>query len=251
MEIYDVGFSSMFVMEARALAELALVLNRTSARATLLERAAAMQSLIAEHLWDSERRVFANRFLKNDTLSAKVGPTSFYPLQAGTATVEQAEATVAAWLSNRSRFCVSEDWPFTGAAPVKIGLNGTDISCFWGLPSISADDNSYCDGNEGHCGYWRGHTWGPLSMLVYWGLQDPKYKNSAAVTTARKALVRQMREMLGAVWHADHHVCENYSPWRQDDALGGPSCTGDPFYTWGGLNGLMSFLEAEAEAEAG
>ena len=127
-------------------------------------------------------------------------------------------------------------------------MNNTDISCFWGLPSISADHVSYCDGNDGHCGYWRGHTWGPLSMLTYWGLRDPKHKGSAVITADRKALVRKMREMLSAVWQAHHHVCENYSPWRQHDLLG-PHCTGDPFYTWGGLNGLMSFLEAEAEAE--
>ena len=86
-------------------------------------------------------------------------------------------------------------------------------------------------------------------MLVYWGLQDAKYKDSAIITTARKALVLQMREMLSVVWDADHHVCENYSPWKQDDALG-PRCTGDPFYTWGGLNGLMSFLEAEESPQA-
>jgi glycogen debranching enzyme len=152
---------------------------------------------------------------------------------------------VTRWLSNRSRFCVSPEWPFAGQDPVRTGMNDTDISCFWGLPSISADDESYCDGNNGHCGYWRGHTWGPLSMLTYWGLSDPAYQNSTIVSTARKALVRQMREMLGAVWRESHHVCENYSPWKQDV----PACTGDPFYHWGGLNALMSVLELELETE--
>ena len=55
-----------------------------------------------------------------------------------------------------------------------------------------------------------------LSMLTYWGLSDPKYLNSSVVSTARKALVRQMREMLGAVYRTSHHVCENYSPWKQE-----------------------------------
>jgi hypothetical protein len=250
MEIYDVGFSAMFTMEARALAELAAVIpNRGAERATLLKRASAMEELMNEHLWDESRGVFANRFLKNDTFSGKIGPTSFFPMQSGAATVGQAEAMVTGWLSNRSRFCVSPDWPFAGQEKVKVGKNGTDISCFSGLPSISADDPSYCDGNNGHCGYWRGHTvrvavisthfhsshfrchtcnqspptkrtvahtqWGPLSMLTYWGLSDQKYRNSTVVATARKALVKQMREMLGAVWRESHHVCENYSPWKQ------------------------------------
>lgn len=88
--------------------------------------------------------------------------------------------------------------------------------------------------------YWRGHTWGPLATIVYWGLSDSKYAASALVTTARAALARQMREVMGAVWRAEHHVCENYSPYRQP---GEAKCTGDPFYTWGGLTGFLSFLE--------
>ena len=59
---------------------------------------------------------------------------------------------------------------------------------------------------------------GPLNVLTYWGLADPAYRNSSIVTTARKALVRQMREMMLAVWRESHHVCENYSPWKQETA---------------------------------
>ena len=59
---------------------------------------------------------------------------------------------------------------------------------------------------------------GPLSMLTYCGLADPAYRNSSIVTTARKALVRQMREMMLGVWRESHHVCENYSPWKQETA---------------------------------
>ena len=39
---------------------------------------------------------------------------------------------------------------------------------------------------------------------------------------------------------------QNYSPYKQQvDAL---SCTGDPFYTWGGLMGALSFAEAERQS---
>ena len=74
-----------------------------------------------------------------------------------------------------------------------------------------------------------------------------RYSTSTIVTTARKALVKQARAMLLSVWQESHHVCENYStnysPHLQ--VRDGPKCTGDPFYTWGGLNTLMSLLEAE------
>lgn len=87
--------------------------------------------------------------------------------------------------------------------------------------------------------------WGPLNTLTYWALSHPKYQNSKIITTARKALVKQARAMLLSVWQESHHVCENYAPYEQ--ARDGPTCTGDTFYTWGGLNALLSMLEAERE----
>jgi hypothetical protein len=83
-------------------------------------------------------------------------------------------------------------------------------------------------------------------MLVYWGLAHPKYADSSVVTSARVGLVRQMREMLGSVWREHHHVCENYSPYKQQPEK--IDCTGDQFYTWGGLTGMLSFLEAERDS---
>ena len=58
-------------------------------RRTLLQRADAMEQLINDHLWDSSRGIFANRVKHNDSLSERVGPTSFYPMQGGTASVAQ------------------------------------------------------------------------------------------------------------------------------------------------------------------
>jgi hypothetical protein len=39
--------------------------------------------------------------------------------------------------------------------------------CYWGLPSISADDPAFPK-----LGYWRGYVWGPMVQLTYWGLQN-------------------------------------------------------------------------------
>ena len=152
MELYDVGASAMFVMEARSLAQLADVAagDRSAQKKALLQRADAIEKLIQAHLWDAERGIFANRFRLNNSLSQAIGPTSFYPMQAGSASVAQAEEMVTRWMSNRTRFCVSADFPFKNSSA---GGNG-NTSCYYGMPSISADDASYCNGKDGHCGYW-------------------------------------------------------------------------------------------------
>ena len=40
-------------------------------------------------------------------------------------------------------------------------------------------------------------------------------------------------------WRAHHHVCENFSPWRN-----ATECTGMHFYHWGGLAGFIGLLDA-------
>lgn len=67
------------------LSRLTILLRRT----TLLQRADAMKQLMNEQFWDSSRSIFANRVKHNDSLSEKIGPTSFYPMQGGTASVAQ------------------------------------------------------------------------------------------------------------------------------------------------------------------
>ena len=54
------------------------------------------------------------------------------------------------WLLNSTRFCISEDWP-----------SGVTDDCYWGLPSISADDPAFPP-----LGYWRGYVWGPMIQLT-------------------------------------------------------------------------------------
>ena len=53
------------------------------------------------------------------------------------------------WLMNSSRFCVAPHGDFAG--------NRDD--CYWGLPSIAADDPAYPP-----LGYWRGFVWGPMAL---------------------------------------------------------------------------------------
>ena len=66
-------------------------------------------------------------------------------------------------LVNKDRFCVppaASSWPFANTS-----------GCYWGVPSISADDPKFLvpGGTSGI--YWRGETWAPQAFLVYLGLQ--------------------------------------------------------------------------------
>eukprot|EP00729_Bicosta_minor_P013321 gene13321-31113_t len=226
MELYDVGMSSMVAMELEALANLSLTAfnpPRTADHAVLTSRLTDLSKLISTHLWDAEHGIFTNKFSSNGSFYRRISPTSFYPMQAGIATEEQANTMVDTWLMNASRFCVSPKGDFAGNSP----------GCWWGLPSISADDPSYPAS-----GYWRGHVWGPMLQLTYWGLAAPKYADLPAVTQGRKALAKQATSMLSNVWRRHRHVCENFGE-RQDEN----DCTGDKFYHWGGLAGFISLLE--------
>ena len=111
---------------------------------------------------------------------------------------------------------------------------GNSDTCYWGLPSISADDPAYPP-----LGYWRGFVWGPMALLTYWGLSHPAYTAAPLVTVARRGLCSQMGELFLSQWRAHRHVCENYSPWRN-----ATECTGMHFYHWGGLAGFIGLLDA-------
>ena len=83
-----------------------------------------------------------------------------------------------------------------------------NIQCYWGLPSISADDGAGVMTN--HLGYWRGFVWGPLSILTFWSLQE--YDHVPEVRQGRKMMVDQLSAMMRRVWSANRHVCENFTP---------------------------------------
>ena len=139
MQLYDVGMSTLFVQEAYSLAELAEAIGRDEEVAAMLRtRGDETRDKIQSELWDEEQQVFANRF-PNGTFSKRISPTSFYPLLIGAASEEQAEAMVYHWLFNSSRFCISPNGDFDGNDP---------DGCYYGLPSVSADDPAFMAGNN-------------------------------------------------------------------------------------------------------
>jgi len=218
MQLYDVGMSSLLAAEAQALGQLA----KTIGRSEYLELFAIHDSLKKSlaTLWNSKILSFSNMH-PNNTFNSRISPTLFYPYLVGVPSDSQAASQVSAWLVNNSRFCISENWP-----------NGMADTCYWGLPSISADDPSFPP-----LGYWRGYIWGPMVQLTYWSLLQ--YDHVPIVSSARKAMCRQMSAMMMNQWNLHRHICENFSPHK--DAT---ECTGTKFYHWGALSGLVTIQEA-------
>ena len=276
--MYDVGMSALVANEAYCLAELADAIGkdpRTSR--SLRARGDRLRDNIWRHLWDPSRSVFANRYRTvgsgtDASFVRAITPTSFYPLllplpeanstflgEHASKPSETVDSMVGAWLLNASRFCLSPDGDFTGNDP---------DNCYWGLPSVSADDPAYMA--DGLWNYWRGYVWGPMAQIVYWSLQErgatpripPRADDGSPVadeadfrqqrritpleppsplnvTRARKALCSQMEALMLSQWEKNRHICENYSPFRN-----ATECTGTRFYHWGALNGLIGLIEA-------
>lgn len=226
MQLYDVGMSALFVQDSYALAELARIIGCDQKLSDKLWLDGKMMAdRIQKHLWDPEGRIYTNRFL-NGTFYRHVSPTSFYSMAAGAASDKQAEMMADAWLMNASRFCISPTGDFRG---------NSEDGCYWGLPSISADDVAFP-----RLGYWRGYIWGPMATLVYWSLQN--YDHVRSVREARKGLCKQMKALFLHHWNANAHVCENYNPHKS-----AADCSGTNFYHWGALLGLIGMLEDDSD----
>ena len=115
---------------------------------------------------------------------------------AGIATDAQATAMVTGWLTNKTRFCVpptASAWPFANTS-----------GCYWGVPSIAADDPAYMVASGTSGIYWRGFTWAPQVFLVYAALK--RYNHLPVARAAREGLCVQQRDLLLSVWNTSHHV---------------------------------------------
>ena len=183
MQMYDVGFASMFVQEAESLATLAGILGRTADVTKMKARAAQQRALIQKNLWDDKGGIYTNKFW-NGTFYRRISPTSFYSMLAGAATDDQATQMVNNWLHSPEHFCIAKDGDF----------KGNKDTCYWGLPSIEASDPAFPP-----LGYWRGYVWGPMAQLTYWSLANKNYAKNEAVNSGRKALTKQVKNTYGSL----------------------------------------------------
>ena len=156
-------------------------------------------------LWDPSQRYFADLYMTKNTFSTKLTPTAVYPMLGGAEVVteEQASDTVN-HLGNASELCVSGAFAAAAATATAAataaaataavatavateaagggggGIGGGDSGgngsvsgdgrCYWGLPSVSRSDISFMEPQSYI--YWRGNTWGPMTLLTYWALAE-------------------------------------------------------------------------------
>jgi len=74
---------------------------------------------------------------------------------------------ITKWLVSPSRFCVpasAADWPPKAHERREDALGP---ACYWGMPSISADDADFMVAGGTSGIYWRGENWSPQAFLVY------------------------------------------------------------------------------------
>lgn len=205
LDLEEVGLNSLVVLDGQMLARIATELGRDDDAATLTARADALAARVRERLWDPERQVFAARRWSGDWVRS-LSPTSFYPLTAGIATPEQAEALVRRHLLDPERF--------------------------WGPRPLAA--TTYDDPATPDDVYWRGRIWPPLVFLTWEGLRRYGYDAEAA------ELAERSWRMFAAEWTTRRHSHENL---RIDPAAEAEVSDSDSFYTWGALLALMPLLE--------
>ncbi len=213
MRMADAGLTGMYVMDCRALAEIAAALGRDEEEAELRERAGRFARALGD-LWDESGGIYLNRHTDSGKSSPYLSPTNFYPMCGGVPTRRQAERMVAEHLLNPDEF-----WGE------------------WVLPSISRKDPGFEDQK-----YWRGRVWGPMNMIVYWGLRNYD------LPAARKKLADSSAHLLLKEWREHRHVHENYN------SITGEGCdarSSNRFYHWGGLLGLIPLMEAGHYGSAG
>src|SRR5262249_1888827 len=200
LDAADVGLNSLIALDGEMLSLMAAALGLTDAARHYEEHAAGLRARIADRLWDASRGVFANRLWSGAFVRA-LAPTSFFPLLAGAARADQAQA-MCAWLRDPD------------------GFGGR-----WLLPSVTRADPAFA-GNV----YWRGRLWPPLHFLVWCGLKRCGFGAEAAL------LAQNGWELFQRAW-AGRKSPENFNA-VTGDAFDQPDTDG--FYGWGGLLPFMA-----------
>jgi putative isomerase len=207
LEMQDVGLNGLYVADCRALAEIADVIGRKVEAAELRLRAERI-SREMERLWNPRAGLYLNRRTDTGEASMRISPTLFYPLIGRVPTLDRATEMAGQHL-----------------------MNPTEFGGEFVLPSIARSDPSF---PRQH--YWRGAVWPPLNFLVYLGLRNYD------LPQARHALAAKSLAVFMGEWRRKGFISENYSAFTGagDDSR----LTSTPFYSWGVLMGMMSFIEA-------
>jgi neutral trehalase len=205
MHLADVGMTSLYVADCRALAEMARILGRRQEEQELRSRAARYGARLRT-LWDEKSGIFLNKNLDTGASSQRLTPTNFYPMLAGIASPRQADRMVREHLLNPGEF-----WGE------------------WVVPSVERSDPAFRDQD-----YWRGRIWGPMNYLVYLGLLNYDQPD------ARRQLAQRSLSLFKREWEQSGHVHENYNAVT---GSGCDVTSSDRFYHWGALLALIGQVE--------
>jgi putative isomerase len=205
MALQDVGLTSLYIADCRALADIARLLGRPEVR-ELSDRADRFGRAL-NALWDEQTGLYLNRRSDTGAFSRRLSPTHFYPLLAQVPDPDRARRMIDAHLLNPAEF--------------------------WGefvLPSVSRDDAAFPRQR-----YWKGAIWPPLNFLTYLGLRRYGFE------TARRELADRSLALLLDGWRRGGQINENYSSMtgRGDDE----KLSSDRFHTWGVLLALPALIE--------
>jgi len=206
---WDVSLNSLYVMDCISLANIADILGKTKKADELRNRATAYKANI-QKLWNVEKRFFFNRNWETGEFSNITAINGFYPLIAGAATDEQAEALINHYFYNLEEF-----WGR------------------WIIPTISRSHPIFFE-NE----YWDGRIWPPVNFLIYLGLRN--YAHLDIGMKAKKDLIDKSKDLLMLEWKTKRYVREDFNTIT---GKGKEENQYSRFYHWGGLLGLMSLIE--------
>ncbi|MBB5537590.1 MGH1-like glycoside hydrolase domain-containing protein [Rhizobium giardinii] len=204
LSTFDLGVNCALALDAEMLSHMASVLGHHDDAREFTEAAARSRALISEQLWDSERKIFANRQRKGGFVRS-LSPTSFYPLLCGAATQEQA---------SRLLEHLKDEKTFAGPYP---------------LPNATRDDPAFADNV-----YWRGRIWPNVNYMVWLGLRRYGFLAEA------KTLADQSHGLFMQSWEGRRIAAENYNATTGEPLDQGDT---DPFYIWAALLPLMAVGE--------
>ena len=209
MDQADVGLMAMYVMDCKALAEIAGILDRRGDREELLGRAKSYADKL-QTMWDEKTGIYRNVRMPGNSFLDVLSPCNFYPLLSGTATNEQADRMINEHYFNPEEFY------------------GEFV-----MPASARNARGFKDNN-----YWRGRIWAPLNFLVYLGMQDYR---TPTVDKARADLVERSRNLLMKNWKENGGIYENYN---SVTGAGGDAGASDAFYHWGALLTFIGIVDS-------
>lgn len=207
MKLEDVGLTGLYIMDCRALRQLAQLLGRDADAAELLKRQRRAEDGL-EGMWDEANGFYYNRRTDTGEFSRRISPTNFYALFS------------ARIPEQRLRRIVDEHY-----------YNPDEFYGEWMLPSIARNDPAYIDQN-----YWRGRVWAPLNFLVYMALLDHDLPDVQA------DLAGKSRDIFLKEWNEHRHVHENYNSITGE---GCDARNSDKFYHWGALMSMIALIQAD------